>query len=67
MDIHIDRSTYGKTFWLIAEILCQHIDIKLFWIILEIDAVLEIINCFVNVYKKTLIPSIALQMNHSIS
>lgn len=52
MDFHIDRSTYGKAFRLIAEILCQlHININLFWITLEIDAILEIINCFVSAYK----------------
>lgn len=60
MDFHIDRSTYGKAFCLIAEILCQlHININLFWITLEIDAILEIINCFVSAYKKSLMPSIA--------
>lgn len=60
MDFHIDRSTYGKAFRLIAEILCQlHININLFWITLERDAILEIINCFVSVYKKSLIPFIA--------
>ena len=60
MDFHIDRSTYGKAFRLIAEILCQlHININLFWITLEIDAISEIINCIVSAYKKSLMPSIA--------
>lgn len=59
MDFHIDRGTYGKAFCVTAEILCQHININLFWVTLAIDAILEIINCFVSVYKKSLMPSIA--------
>ena len=51
MDFHIDRSTYGKAFCVTAEILCQHININFFSITLEIHAILEIINCFVSVYK----------------